>query len=147
MLSALVDFHADMRHWAEAIAAIQSFVAGPAAQPADRIAALMRQAAIHADGELDTTRAIAVLRQVIETDPSHQDGYYVLAQQYYLAGRHGDARTAIDRVIDLATAQGQPLSPEHLARYYYYKGRILDRTINRFELNAMFGDYFLILNH
>ncbi|HEY0476735.1 MAG TPA: hypothetical protein VGD37_04380, partial [Kofleriaceae bacterium] len=126
VLSALVDFHADMRHWAEAIAAIQTFVTGTAASPADRIAARMRQAAIHADGELDTPRAITVLREVIEADPLHQDGYYELAQQYYLAGRHGDARAAIDRVIELATAPGQPLSPAALARYYYYKGRILD---------------------
>jgi tetratricopeptide (TPR) repeat protein len=126
VLSALVDFHADMRRWAEALAAIEAFVAGPTAQPADRIAALMRRAAIHADGELDTPRAIAVLREVIETDPSHQDGYYELAQQYYLAGRHADARAAIDRVIELATAPGQPLIPAALARYYYYKGRILD---------------------
>jgi tetratricopeptide (TPR) repeat protein len=126
VLSALVDFHTDMRHWTEAVAAIESFVAGAAASPADRIAARMRQAEIHADGELDTARAIAVLRDVIEADPAHQDGYYVLAQQYYLAGRYTDARAAIDRVIELATAPGQPLLPAALARYYYYKGRILD---------------------
>jgi tetratricopeptide (TPR) repeat protein len=126
VLSAVVTFHADMRHWPEALAAIQQFVAGPAASPADRISALMRQAAIHADGELDTSRAIAVLRQVIELDPSLQDGYYVLAQQYYLATRYAEARTAIDRVIELATAPGQPLIATALARYYYYKGRILD---------------------
>jgi len=126
VLSALVTFHADMRHWPEALDAISTFVATPAASPADRISALMRQAAIHADGELDTSRAIAVLLQVIETDPSHQDGYYILAQQYYLAGRYGDARTAIDRVLELATAPGQALLPAALARYYYYKGRILD---------------------
>jgi tetratricopeptide (TPR) repeat protein len=126
VLSALVEFHAGMRHWPEALAAIQQFVSGGAARPVDRIAALMRQAAIHADGELDTNRAIAVLREVIETEPSHQDGYYMLAQQYYLSGRHGDARAAIDRVIELATAPGQPLIPAALARYYYYKGRILD---------------------
>ena len=125
VLSALVGFHADTRQWAAAIAAIQKFVDGPATQP-DRIAALMRQAAIHADGEMDATLAIAVLRSVIQIDPSHQDAYYLLAQQYFLRGRHADARTAIDRVIELATAAGQPLIPEALARYYYYKGRILD---------------------
>ncbi|HEU4732115.1 MAG TPA: tetratricopeptide repeat protein, partial [Kofleriaceae bacterium] len=126
VLSALVTFHADMRHWAEALAAIKQFVTGGAASPADRIAALMRQAAIHADGELDAGRAIAVLREVIELEPSHQDAYYLLAQQYYLSARHAEARTAIDRVIELATAPGQPLIPEALARYYYYKGRILE---------------------
>jgi len=126
VLSALVTFHADMRHWAEALAAIKQFVTGDAASPADRIAALMRQAAIHADGELDTNRAIAVLREVIELEPSHQDGYYLLAQQYYLSARYAEARAAIDRVIELATAPGLPLLPAALARYYYYKGRILD---------------------
>ncbi|HWU87871.1 MAG TPA: tetratricopeptide repeat protein, partial [Kofleriaceae bacterium] len=89
-------------------------------------AALMRRAAIHADCEMDPARAIAVLREVIQTEPAHQDAYYMLAQQYFLIGRHGDARAAIDRVIELATSPGQPLSPAALARYYYYKGRILD---------------------
>jgi tetratricopeptide (TPR) repeat protein len=126
VLSALVQFHADMRRWSDAVDAIKKFVTGGAAQPADRIAALMRQAALHADGELDSERAIAVLTQVIELEPTHQDGYYVLAQQYYLSARYAEARTAIDRVIELATAPGQPLIPAALARYYYYKGRILD---------------------
>ncbi|HSS00304.1 MAG TPA: tetratricopeptide repeat protein, partial [Kofleriaceae bacterium] len=126
VLSALVQFHIDMRRWTDAVDAIQRFVTGGAASPADRIAALMQQAAIHADGELDSDRAIAVLRQVIELEPTHQDGYYVLAQQYYLSARFTDARAAIDRVIELATGPGQPLTPAALARYYYYKGRILD---------------------
>jgi tetratricopeptide (TPR) repeat protein len=126
VLSALVEFHTGMRRWPEAIAAIKKFTESGAASAADRISALMRQAEIHADGELDTDRAIAVLREVIEADPSHQDGYYVLAQQYYLSARYPEARAAIDRVIELATASGQPLLPAALARYYYYKGRILD---------------------
>jgi len=67
-----------------------------------------------------------VLRHVIQSEPTHQDAYYLLAQQYFLAGRYTDARASIDRVIELATAPGQPLSAEALARYYYYKGRILD---------------------
>jgi len=126
VLSSLVDFHADMRNWPGAIAAIEEFVAGAASSPADRISALMRRAAIHADGELDTARAIAVLGEVIATAPAHQDAYYEIAQQYYLSGRYADARAAIDRVIELATAHGQPLSASSLARYYYYRGRILD---------------------
>jgi cytochrome c-type biogenesis protein CcmH/NrfG len=52
----------------------------------------MRRAAIHADGEMDPARAIAVLRTVIELDPTHQDAYYVLAQQHFLCGRYADAR-------------------------------------------------------
>lgn len=125
VLSALVKFHADMRHWAEAIDAIQQFV-DAGASPDDQIRALMRQATIHADGEMDALRAISVLDNVIKIEPSHQDAYYELAQQYFLVGRYNDARAAIDRVIELATAPGQALIPEALARYYYYKGRILD---------------------
>ncbi|HEU4615108.1 MAG TPA: tetratricopeptide repeat protein, partial [Kofleriaceae bacterium] len=125
ILSALVEFHADMRHWRQAIEAIQQFVDG-AASAADRLRALMRQAAIHADGEMDAQRAIAVLRHVIQIEPAHQDAYYQLAQQHYLIGRYNDARQSIERVIELATAPGMPLSAEALARYYYYKGRILD---------------------
>ena len=125
ILSSLVEFHADMRHWTEAIAAIQQFV-DAGASPTDRLAALMRQAAIHADGEMNALHAIAVLQHVIQIEPAHQDAYYELAQQKFLVGRSADARAAIDRVIELATAPGHALIPEALARYYYYKGRILD---------------------
>jgi tetratricopeptide (TPR) repeat protein len=125
VMSAVVDFHANTRHWKQAIDAIQQFVdSNPSG--ADRLAALMRQAALHADGEMDPQRAIAVLRHVIHIEPSHQDAYYLLAQQYFLIGRYTEARSAIERVIELATAPGQALIPEALARYYYYKGRILD---------------------
>ena len=132
VLSAFIDFHADMRRWSEAVTAIERFLGSLGAggaddgASADRVAALMRKATIYADGELDPTRAIAVLHEVLETDPSHQDAYYQLAQQNFLIGRYDEARTSIERVIELATAPGQPLSPEALARYYYYKGRILD---------------------
>jgi len=128
VLSALVDFHSDMRHWSEAVAAIERFVHADASSPADRIAALMRQAAIHADGEMDPMRAVAVLLAVLELEPTHQDAYYLLAQQHFLVGRYAEARAAVDRVIELATSPGQPLSAEALARYYYYKGRILDAS-------------------
>jgi tetratricopeptide (TPR) repeat protein len=125
ILSALVDFHAGMRHWDEAIAAIQSFVEGGASEP-DRLAVLMRQATIHADGEMDAPRAIAVLLHVIEIAPQQRDAYYLLAQQHFLIGHYAEARAAIDRVIELASQPGQPLIPEDLARYYYYKGRTLE---------------------
>ena len=126
VLSALVEFHADVRHWPEAITAIEKFVNTNAASPVDRLSARMRQASIHADGEMDPHRAIGVLRDVIKGDPTHQDAYYMLAQQYFLIAKYPEARQAIDRVIELATAPGQPLSASALARYYYYKGRILD---------------------
>ncbi len=124
VLAAHVRFHADLRHWPEALAAIDKFVISAA--PADRLAALIQRAEIHADGQLDTAKAIEVLRTVIEADPTHQEGYYLLAQQYYLSGRFADARVAIDRVIELATAQ--QVSPAALARSFYYKGRILDAS-------------------
>ncbi|HEU0029699.1 MAG TPA: tetratricopeptide repeat protein [Kofleriaceae bacterium] len=126
VLSALVGFHADMRHWREAVSAIERFVGSNATSSEDRLTALMRQVQIHADGEMEPMRAIAVLREVIKLEPGHQDAYYLLAQQCFLIGRHADARNAIDRVIELATAPGQPLEAPALARYYYYKGRILD---------------------
>ncbi len=126
VLSALVDFHADMRNWSKAIAAIERFVTTPSSSPADRAAALMRRAAIHADGEMNPDRAIAVLHEVLASEPANQDAYYSLAQQYFLVGKYPDARAAIDRVIELATAPGMPLEAPALARYYYYKGRILE---------------------
>ncbi|MGE0547917.1 MAG: tetratricopeptide repeat protein [Kofleriaceae bacterium] len=126
VVSALVDFHANMRQWAQAITATERFLASDVASFEERIAARMRLAALHADGELDPTRAIAALREVIKTDPAHQEAHYTLAQQYFLLGRFFDARNAIDRVIDLATAPGESLSPSALGRYYYYRGRILD---------------------
>jgi tetratricopeptide (TPR) repeat protein len=125
ILSALVDFHADMRHWREAIAAIRRFADGAPSRE-DRVAALMRQASIHADSEMDAPRAIDVLHQVIELAPQHQGAHYLLAQEYFLIGHFAHARTAIDRVIDLATQPGQELIPEALARYYYYRGRTLE---------------------
>jgi tetratricopeptide (TPR) repeat protein len=126
VVCALVDFHADMRRWSDAIAAIERFVRAEASAPADRIEALMRKAALHADGELDSPRALAVLEEVLELAPTHQDAYYLLAQQHFLLGQYAAARAAMDRVIELATSPGQPLSAEALARYYYYQGRILD---------------------
>ncbi|HEY4176067.1 MAG TPA: tetratricopeptide repeat protein [Kofleriaceae bacterium] len=126
VLSALVDFHADVRHWSAAVEAIEQFVNSAAASPVDRLRARMRLAQIHGDGEMNAERAINVLRDVIQTEPGHQDAYYLLAQQYFLVGKQADARAAIDRVIELATAPGQALIPAALARYYYYKGRILD---------------------
>lgn len=125
VLAAFIEFHASMRQWSRAIAAIQRFIAN-GATPVDRVAALMRQALIHADGEMDARRAIGVLRAVLELEPNNQAACYELAQQYFILGSFAEAGEAIQRVIELATAPGQPLSAEALARYYYYKGRILD---------------------
>src|SRR5262249_38374060 len=126
ILSALVDFHTDMRHWREAVTAIDRFCNTNSATADDRLSARMRQANIIAHGEMDPVRATTPPRSTIQPAPSPQAGYFLLAQQCFLAGRQGEARTAIDRVIELASAPGQPLTAEALARYYYYKGRILD---------------------
>jgi tetratricopeptide (TPR) repeat protein len=126
VLSAVVEFHTDMRHWNQAVAALEAFARSPAAVPADRLAALLRRAAIHGDGEMDPERAIAMLSEVIAAEPAHQDAHYQLAQQLFLIRRYAEARAAVDRVIELATAPGRPLEAPALARYYYYKGRILD---------------------
>lgn len=125
VLSAVIDFHVSMRQWTRAIAAIERFIAD-GASASDRVSALMRLAMIYAEGEMDPPRAIDVLVQVLELDPSHQAACYELSQQYFLIGRYAEASEAIERVIELATAPGQPLVAEVLARYYYYKGRILD---------------------
>jgi tetratricopeptide (TPR) repeat protein len=124
VLSSVVDFHCDMRRWPAAVAAIEAFL--PQATPADRTRALLRQAEIHGDGEIDALRAIAVLREAIRLEPGCHPAYYALAQQYYLHGRFAEARTAMDRAIDLATSPDAGAGAALLARYYYYKGRILE---------------------
>jgi tetratricopeptide (TPR) repeat protein len=127
VLSHLLDYACDLRRWTEAIDAITRFLAAsPSPDDATRVKALMRRAEIHADGEMSSLKAISVLQQAILIDPTHQDAHYRLAQECYLLGRHPDARAAIDRVIELSTAPGATLSPPALARYYYYKGRIME---------------------
>lgn len=127
VLSAHVDFHLAMRHDDLAVTAIAGFLtATPPPPPEVRIAALMRQAEIHADHQMQPAHAIAVLGDVIRLDPAHEEAYYRLAQEHYLAGQHASAREAIDQVIELAAAPGSAISPENLARYYYYRGRIIE---------------------
>ncbi len=127
VLSARITLDVNMRRWREATDAIAEFV-GRTPQPplAARLAALMLQAEIHADGEMDSHRAIAVLREVIRLDASHEHAYYLTAQEYFALGRYADAKAAIDRVIELAAAPGSAIAPESLARYYYYRGRITE---------------------
>jgi len=127
VLSAMITLHLNMRRWTAAVDAIVKFLASsPPPPPEVRLTALMRQAEIHADCEMEPHRAIAVLREVIRLDPAHEEAYYRLAQEHYLLGRYPDARQAIDRVIELAAAPGSAISPESLARYYYYRGRITE---------------------
>mgnify|MGYP002377498904 CR=1 FL=1 len=129
VLSALITLHVNMRRWSHAVDAIVKFLNGASnVSPTVRVAALMRQAEIHADCEMEPHRAISVLREVIRLDPMHEEAYYRLAQEHYLLGRHPDARAAVDRVIELAAAPGSAISPENLARYYYYRGRITETS-------------------
>ena len=129
ILSALVDLHANMRRWTHAVDAIVRFLAAEPPQPDEvRVRALMRQAELHADCEMDPHRAISVLKEVIKLDPSHQEAPYRLAQELYILGRYGEARAAVERVIQLAAAPGTEVLAETLARYYYYLGRIIEAS-------------------
>lgn len=129
IVSALVDLHNDMRRWHLAIDAINRFlVSEPPPSEEVRLQALMRQAEIRADYEMDPFGAIALLQDVIAVKPDHQEAHYCLAQQQYVLRRFDDARQSIDRVIDLAAAPGSVLSAESLARYYYYRGRIIETS-------------------
>lgn len=128
VLSAMITLHLNMRRWSHAVDAIVKFLNHSDVSQAVRVGALMRQAEIHADCEMEPHRAISVLREVIRIDPIHEEAYYRLAQEHYLLGRHADARAAIDRVIELAAAPGSAISPENLARYYYYRGRITETS-------------------
>ena len=129
VLSAMITLHLNMRRWTHAVDAIVKFLAAAHdVSPEVRVYALMRQAEIHADCEMEPHRAISVLREVIRLDPMHEEAYYRLAQEHYLLGRHAEAKQAIDRVIELAAAPGSAISPENLARYYYYRGRITETS-------------------
>lgn len=126
VLGSLINFHVEMRQWDHGVFAIERFVSNPATTPSNRIAALLQQAEIHAEGQMNSARAITVLRDVIKLDPEHGEAHYRLAQEYYLLGRLPEAASSIDRLIAIATAPGKALSPTALARYYYYKGRIAE---------------------
>lgn len=129
ILSALVDFHCNMRRWSHAAEAIDRFVdMDPPPSEDARIRAMMRQVEIYADCEMDPHRAIAVLREILRLRSTYQDAYYLLAQELYVLQRYADAQAAIDRAIELAAAPGMAVSPQSLARYYFYRGRILEAS-------------------
>ncbi len=129
ILSALVELHSNMRRWNHAVDAIVRFLESDPPPPVEvRIVALMRQAQLHADCEMEPHRAISVLREVIRLDPTHQEAHYLQAQEFYLLGRYAEARAAVERVIELAASPGAPVSAQNLARYYYYRGRIVETS-------------------
>ncbi len=127
VLKALVDFHCAMRRMQAATDAIEGFLhSTPSPSRDGQVGALMRLAEIYADFEREPARAVEVFERVIALDPDHQDAHYQMAQELFALERFGDAQRAIDRAIELAAAPGQPVSPSLLARYYYYKGRIIE---------------------
>ncbi|HKE20125.1 MAG TPA: hypothetical protein VKB80_34865 [Kofleriaceae bacterium] len=127
VVSARVDLYVSMRRWKQAVETLMAFMASDPPPPGDvRIKALMRVAEITADGEMEPHKAIRVLAEIIRLDEAVVEAHYLLAQEYYSLGRFVEARTAIERVIELAAAPGLGVSPEQLARYYYYLGRIIE---------------------
>src|SRR5262249_26280950 len=139
----LVDLNVNMRRFTHAADTIVRFLGGEAPPPREmRVPALMRLAEIHADGEMDAHRAAAVLRDVLREDPANQEAHYRIGQELYLSGRYNEARQHIEKCIEIAAAPGSGTvaggvagggadlhaapSPELLARYYYYLGRILE---------------------
>ncbi len=146
ILSSLVDLHVAMRRWTHAVDAVVKFLESEPQPPLEsRVAAMLRRGEIHADGEMDPHRAIGVFREVAKLlkpseaqpegeldpeiarlDPYRQEAYYRLAQEAFLLGRYDEARGAIHSAIEVAAAPGRELSPETLARYYFYLGRIAE---------------------
>lgn len=137
VLLAVVDFHCDMRRWQAAVEAIEAFL--PNATSASRTAALLRQAEIHADGQLDGPRAMSVLGELLAGDPACHDAHYLLAQQHFLEGDFNEARVAMDRAIALAAAPPTVAPPATLARYHYYRGRALDALDDRAAAAAAYA--------
>jgi tetratricopeptide (TPR) repeat protein len=129
VMVALVDFHCAVGRFTQAVAAIDRFLTSDPPPPEeDRLRAMMRQAEIYADCMQSPERAIAVLRAVIEIDPTHQEAHYHMAQELYALHRFHDALAAIELAIELAAAPGKPVLPQLLSRYYYYRGRIVEAT-------------------
>lgn len=129
IMSALIKLHLDMRNWTHAHDAINRFIHHePRPEREVMVQALMQQAEIYADYQMDTKKAIATLRKVITLRSEHQEAHYRMAQEHFLLGQFPEARKSIDRVIELAAAPGMPLSPQALARYYYYRGRIIESS-------------------
>lgn len=129
ILNALIELHLGMRRWTNAHTAITKFIESEPRPSKDvLVEALLKQAEIYADYEMDPQRASTVLQKVIALRPDHQEAHYRLAQELYMLGNFPRARASIDRVIELAAAPGMPLSPQALARYYYYRGRIIDAS-------------------
>src|SRR5262249_31092307 len=82
VVSALVDLRVNMRHFGAAVETIHTFLdsdqrsSGAPIPAVVKVEALLRLADIHANGEMDAGRAVNVLRDVLQLDPSNQDALY-----------------------------------------------------------------------
>ncbi|MBT8492557.1 MAG: tetratricopeptide repeat protein, partial [Deltaproteobacteria bacterium] len=129
VLKSVVNLHRRMRRFERAVDAIVKFLEpGGELLPDDRAEVLMLQAEVHAQGQMDSHRAISVLRDVIRLKPSLVEPHYRLAQELFILGRYSEAKSSVEEVISLVAAPGEDVSPKLLARYYYYLGRILEAS-------------------
>ncbi len=122
---ALVGLHESVRNWPKAVAVLENSLTEES-PVALRVTVMMRQAEIYADGQMDAEQAVSVLQRIREIDAENPEVHYLLAQELFCLERFSDARSSIQRVIELAAAPGVSISAERLARYYYYLGRSLD---------------------
>jgi tetratricopeptide (TPR) repeat protein len=127
VVEALVSLHEKLRRFDAAAVVLEAFIER-ARELASKSAARYRLSEIFGDGAMDPARAAITLEELIEEDPEHREAYFRLAQELYLLGRYGEAHRACERLIQLAAAPGRTASPEELARYYDYLGRIAEAS-------------------
>lgn len=123
---ALVDLHESVRNWPKAVQVLEEFLT-PGRAKEIRVAVMIRQAQIYADGQMDAEQAVKILQRILAIDAENPEMHYLLAQELFCLERFSDAKRAIERVIELSATPDSNISAERLARYYYYLGRILDR--------------------
>ncbi len=127
IVSALVDLHASMRKWEQAVEVLEQFLT-PTMPIALQREALMKMAEIYSDGAMDSERAVAALLRILNIDANNPEVHYLLAQELYCLQRFDEARGSIERVIELSAAPAAGLSAQQLARYYYFLGHVLERA-------------------
>jgi tetratricopeptide (TPR) repeat protein len=128
VVDSLVSLHVSVRNWSRACEVIDAFAASITAGSGDLTEALLRKAEILADGQMDSRRAVEVLQRIIAQDAKNPEVFYRLAQELFCLQEFAAAREAIEKVIELSAAPGVQLSPERLARYYYYLGKIIEAS-------------------
>jgi tetratricopeptide (TPR) repeat protein len=121
----LADLLIALRQFTDAVGVIEALLARNPPGPT-RVQAQLHLADIWSDCLMDPGRSAAALRELLRLEPQHPEGNYRLAQELYLLGRFPEAQRTMERLIELAAAPDDTASPEELARYYYYLGRILE---------------------